>query len=291
MSASINKPIYALAAALGIAVIFLGMISMSTIAEKQTSSQISEISSDQELDELKNEIAQLKTSIASGGTIPVLLPNNQQDKTITVTGMATYRIEPDKLQITLGVQTNAETAQEAVRLNAQKMENVTESLIELGIDEKEIRTSYFSLYPDYSRGQYPKIEGFNAQNTISITTSADKIPPGKIIDIAIEAGANRVDNVNFAISPDLSADLWEKVIANAVNDARVKAEKIIQPLDMQIVGVKSIEVSDTGFSVFGRTVLSAIGGAAIELPSVSLTPIYSSDQEFRVNVNVTFLIA
>jgi len=291
MSTVSSKSIYALAASLGAAVIVLGIISVSAIAEMKGAREPTTSITDEELRELKDEIAQLKSSISNSGSTQLLLSSNEQEKTITVTGTTTYRIEPDKLQITLGVQTNAETAQEAVRLNAQKMENVTESLIELGIDEKEIRTSYFSLYPDYSRGQYPKIEGFNAQNTISITTSADKIPPGKIIDIAIEAGANRVDNVNFAISPDLSADLWEKVIANAVNDARVKAEKIIQPLDMQIVGVKSIEVSDTGFSVFGRTVLSAIGGAAIELPSVSLTPIYSSDQEFRVNVNVTFLIA
>lgn len=289
MSTISGKPIYALAASLGAAVIILGIIGISAIAEMKSVREPTSITNE-ELKELKDEILQLKGSISNTSSTPLLLSSDQQDRTITVTGTATYRIEPDKLQITLGVQTNAKTSQEAVRLNAERMENVTRALKELGIEEKEIRTSYFSLYPEYSSGRYPEIEGFNAQNTISITTSADKISPGKIIDTAIEAGANRVDNVNFAISPELSAELWEKVVGNAVEDARLKAEKILQPLDMQILVVKNIEVFDTGFPVSRQTVLGAIGGGAIQVPSVPLTPIYSSDQEFRVNVNVTFLI-
>jgi hypothetical protein len=283
MSFASNKPIYALAAALGAAVIVLGVISVSAIVEMQKSKE-----------DLKSEITQLKNSMANGSTSPIsispiTMTNNQQEKTITVTGTARSIVEPDKLVISLAVETRAETAQEAVGLNAEKMESVVKAVKELGIDEREIRTSYFNVYPDYDRSRPAQIVGFVAQNTITISTSATSIPAGKIIDTAIGAGANRIDNTYFAISPEVGAKLWQETVDNALSDATMKAERILLPMDMKIVGVKSINPDYIPYPIFHPGMRTTLGDAL--LPPSVLTPFYGGNQEFTVNVTVTFLIA
>jgi hypothetical protein len=284
-----NKPIYALAAALGAAVIALGIIGMSAVAEMKASREfIAPTSSVQELKEIRDEISKLNNSITSNGDSTLL--QNEQEKSIAVTGTASSMIEPDSLYISLGVDTKAETAQEAIRLNAEKMDKVVKAIRDLGIEGKEIRTSYFNLQPDYKYTNPPQLVGFIAANTVTISTSSSAITPGKIIDTAVGAGANRVDSAYFAVSPELSAKLWEQTVKDAVSDARLKAEKVLAPLGMKIVGVKSINPFDTGYPIFQRpTVLGDVAGAP--QPLAPSTPIYPGQQQFSVSVSVTFLIA
>jgi len=284
MSFTGNKPIYALAAALATAVIVLGIISTMAIGEMRNSRD--SIDSTNSVQELKHEIGQLKNNIATGGST---LSLNQEEKSVAVTGTASSMIEPDMLQISLGVDTRAETAQDAVRLNAEKMDNIVKAVRDLGIAENEIRTSYFNLYPNYKRGEPLQVSGFTAGNTITISTSISKIPAGKIIDTAVGAGANRVDSANFAISPELSAKLWEQTINDAISDARLKAEKVLAPLGMKIVGVKSINPFDTGYPIFQRQ--TVLGDILTPPAAPIITPVYTGQQQFTVSVSVTFLIA
>ena len=105
----------------------------------------------------------------------------------------------------------------------------------------------------------------------------------KIIDLVIGQGANRVDLVSFIVSTPKVKAVKESLIEEAVLNAKAKAEIAIKPLDQKIVGVSSIIVDDVGYSpspMFERAGVFA-----------SSAPIFSSDKDISVNVNVIFLIA
>ena len=139
------------------------------------------------------------------------------------------------------------------------------------------------IYEDLLSGKYVQdIVGFRASNILAVETD-HLSDAAKIIDLVIGQGANRVDLVSFTDSTPKVKVVKESLIEEAVLNAKVKAEIAIKPLDQKIVGVSSITVDDIGYSpspMFERADMFA-----------SSAPIFSSDQNISVNVNVIFLIA
>jgi len=90
-------------------------------------------------------------------------------------------------------------------------------------------------------------------------------------------------SISFTVSTPKVKAVKESLIEEAVLNAKVKAEIAIKPLDQKIVGVNSIIVDDVGYSpspMFERADMFT-----------SSAPIFSSEQDISVNVNVIFLIA
>ncbi len=202
---------------------------------------------------------------------------------ITVSGSASTSAAPDQLVVSFGVDTQALTASDATQQNAQKMSAVVSAVQELGIKKDEISTSNFSIFPVYDK-EGRSITGYRTSNTVTVTT--DKLQlASKIIDTAVDAGANRVNNIFFTLSDDIRKKLSDQLIEEAVKDAKMKAELALKPLDMQIIGVKSISLEHFGipqpvpFEMFAKE-------AAMAPP----TPIFESEQQVSMSVTVVFLI-
>ncbi|RMF30063.1 MAG: DUF541 domain-containing protein [Candidatus Nitrosothermus koennekii] len=204
---------------------------------------------------------------------------------LSISGSASKSIEPDKLSISIGVTTNDKSAKVAVAENRELMNNVIKALNENGIGKDEMQTSYYSVYPIYSKSDrcieiYPQtdcevITGFRVVNTLTIITDATK-DAGELIDLTIDAGATNIHGVNFFVSDDLMSNIKDQLLEEAVSNAKMRAEIALKPLDMKIVGVKSINID------------------SINVPLHALaerTTILPSEQKIEVNVHVTFYIS
>jgi len=215
-----------------------------------------------------------------------------------VTGTAFKKISPDKVSVTLGVETQEQTAQEAARKNAEIMNAVINGLKELGLNTNQISTSYFNVYPVY---EYRKVEacimiyppppecggqvlvGYRVTNTITVTAPASE-NIGKVIDTAINAGANQVQSVSYFVSEEVQREMSNQLIEQAVLNAKVKAEKALAPLNMQIVGVKSLNLNDVYYPIYRYD--KAVLAEGVAAP----TPILPSEQQVSASVSVTFMI-
>ena len=162
---------------------------------------------------------------------------------ITVTGEATASAQPDEVWIDLGVVTNASTAEQAASENAKKVEQVLAALrSELGRNAS-IRTVNYSLNPDYEappmpREGQPAPRGYVAANIVQIRTGElGKV--GRLIDVAIRAGANSVHRVEFSLR-DRSQPLTT-ALREATQKARTKAETIASALGVKIVRIIAVE--------------------------------------------------
>lgn len=212
-------------------------------------------------------------------------------QTISVNGSATASVEPDLVSVRFGVQTEAKSSQAALGSNADLMQSVTDALKSVGIDKDEISTSSFSIHAVYENHQEREggprrqvLTGYRVSNILSVET--EKL--GKvadIIDTAVAAGVNRVDGVNFLLSQEVLSRLKDQLIEAAVLNARSKALLALSPLDHEITGVKSISLSENY-----ATPMRMSDAPRMEMALSAPTQIFSSDQDVRTSVQVTFLI-
>jgi len=221
---------------------------------------------------------------------------------VSTSGTATMKADPDRFTVTVGVETNGTTAEEAASLNADLAAKIIAALKALGIPEDDISTSSYSVYPVYSQISanacrvmegYPippecyvsqEITSYKASNSVSVTLDADgSVDAGEVIDTAIEAGANTVQGAYFFISSERQEEIREDLIADAIANARSRADKAAAAVEMEITGVKSINLNDVYFPVFYKELAQADGGAS--------TPILPGQQEISQTVQITFLMS
>ena len=212
------------------------------------------------------------------------------EQTISVTGSATSSSSPDTLVVILGVESEAKTANESLSKNSKSLNSVISSLSNSGISKDSIQTSNFTIYPLYEWSDVKDEQiliGYRVSNILSIQT--DKIDSaGDIIDSAVSSGANRVDNVSFQLSDDKLQKISDDLIADAINDAKQKAEKALVPLKQKIVRVKSVVLHDNMTPYYESPMRASFDGFAESMKSA---PILSGDEEIRTNVSVVFYIS
>jgi uncharacterized protein YggE len=214
-----------------------------------------------------------------------------RERTVSVTGSATSSVAPDLVTIQFGVDTQAKTAQDAISSNSQMMNAVVTAVQSIGITKDEISTAQFSIYPVYNdSAPYPYdgmhqsvLIGYKASNTLYVKT--DKLSlAGSVIDAAVGAGANRVDNISFSLSPAKQQSMQDDLLNSAVLNAKSRAEKAIDPLGQKIIGVKMVNLSE-----FNPQPGPMYYGAMPAMADKS-TPVFTSNQQVTTTVDVTFLI-
>ena len=229
------------------------------------------------------------------------------ETTLTVVGLGYVNVPPDMISLNLGIDTISPTAQEAVKNNTQIMNKIIESLGTLELDEKEVKTSYFSVYPQYlydpDGKNPPRITGYQASNNVNILTKkTDKV--AEIIDKSISAGANRVDGPNFSLSPEAQRSLRGEVIQKAIKDAEASAEEMMVIQNLSIKGIKNMSISFGGYPLayiaqypiptiaqYGSNVMREAAMSQLpQAPYISPPPILQGEQQISANAVVTYIV-
>ena len=201
---------------------------------------------------------------------------------IQVSATGTANMAPDMATVSAGVVAQGKTAREAMFGNATKMTRVFEELDAAGIEKKYITTSQLSLQPkyNYQNRQAPKIEGYEARNTVSAKTY-DLDTVGAMLDALVKAGVNNINGVQFSIKDSKSAR--DKAREDAIREAREKAESMAAAAGVKLGKLKSL--SESGGNINARPVAYAMesrsaGGAS--------TPISAGEQSISVTVNMSY---
>ncbi|CAE6499147.1 MAG: SIMPL domain-containing protein [Candidatus Nitrosotenuis sp.] len=221
-------------------------------------------------------------------------PYPSREKTLSVTGTATTKVKPDLLVVQFGVEVQEKTAKEALDSNTQKMNTVVAAIKAAGISESQISTSQLTIYPVYESYQEKesgiyrqRLVGYSVSNIIRVETTNLNLASA-IIDSAVQAGANRVDSVYFTLSPQKQTQVSDDLLAQAIENAKTKAEKALAPLNYEIIGVKHVNLSEFGIYPPPTPMYY---GAVMDKAEVSLsTPIFSADQSVTSTASIVFII-
>ena len=211
--------------------------------------------------------------------------------TLSLTGTATTTVKPDKVTVSLGVETTNKTADAALAANSKIMNQVLGALKSAGVRDNETSTSSFSISPNYNYSQpsssaASRITGFTVSNTIQIqSTSINNT--SKWIDAAIAAGANTVDRIDFALSNKKLEETKNNLIKQAMQDARAKADILASAAGVKVVGIRSISLNELAIQPPPTPIPLAKQSLAAEARP---TPIMSGQEEVTTNMDVIFLI-
>src|SRR5271166_5217975 len=120
---------------------------------------------------------------------------------LQVTGTGSVQAEPDTATIRIGVTTEDASAQEAVAHNNTATQKVIKELEAASIDKKDLKTSNFSVYPQYRTEGDPKhqVMVYRVSNTVTVTIR-DMAKVGEILTKVVAAGSNQISGPNFSVS-------------------------------------------------------------------------------------------
>src|SRR6266404_2417697 len=201
---------------------------------------------------------------------------------VTVAGEATTRVEPDTAVLVLAVVTQSAQAITAQQENARKSDAVTTAIKNMAGSNAEIKTSDYTLQPryDYRENQLPKITGYDARNSVIVTTS-DLKNVGAVIDAASRAGANSIESVSFTLRQTSPAR--GQALADATQQAMNKARSVAQALGGRVLRV--VEENE-GATVTAEPQAYNMVAGEYNATKMRPTPITAGQLSIRSNVQL-----
>lgn len=212
-------------------------------------------------------------------------PNAERD-TITISGEGRVTAIPDIATTSIGVQTERTTVAAAQKENTEKMNRIIDRLKELGIEDEDIKTTSYNVYPvyDYSRGKRTD-RGFSVDQRVTVKIR-DLDTTGEVLAAATELGANQVGGLNFTI--DEPEELRQEARLEALDAAKKKAEALASAAGVKLGGVVGFNEGGGNYPqpVYRALSIEAYGGS-----DAAIAPdIEQGSQEIVVNVNVVYEI-
>ena len=211
------------------------------------------------------------------------------NKTLFVTGSATTETKPDKVTVSLGVETTNTKAKAALAANSELMNKIINALKTAGVKENETSTSSFTITPnrnysiDKNQG---KLIGFTVSNSIQIDSS-NVNDTSDWIDIAVSSGANNVNSIYFSLSDKKLDEIKNELLIDAIENAK-KNRYAASALGHKVVGIRTASI-DQVTPFFPGPVPYATESLKNEAFAPS-TPILTGEQQISLNVNIVFLM-
>jgi uncharacterized protein YggE len=206
---------------------------------------------------------------------------------ITVGGEGEMRAKPDQAEISVGVVTEAETAEAAVQKNNEAMEKLLDALRRAGIAKKDVQTTDFNVSPirDYDREnkQSPRIVGYRVVNQVQVQVhKLDRL--GEILDTLVQHGANQIHGVSFSIGDE--REVLDQARLKAMANARRKAQLYAEAADAKLGHVLSIEEISSPAPPRPMYAPERLQAAA-----ASAVPVAPGEQTLTVNITVTYKLS
>jgi uncharacterized protein YggE len=205
-------------------------------------------------------------------------------RTITVTGTGRATLTPDIAYVNIGVYTENASASEAVSSNRSQAQKVIDALKAQGVDVKDIQTTNFSVNPQTDPNNSNKIVKYSVDNTVYVTVrNLDKL--GSLLDVAIQAGANNINGVEFDVADRTTA--LSNARKAAVKNAQDLATELASAASVQLGPVQSI-TTDSNNTPLPIYAAKSLGGGVMD--AAASIPVSAGQLIITVDVNMVYAI-
>jgi uncharacterized protein len=163
---------------------------------------------------------------------------------IMVSGEAVVNVIPDKIVVTLGIETRDAQIMVAKQKNNSILKKAMAVIKESGIPEKEIQTDHLSIEPRY-KNEYREEDfiGYVVRNTLVVTlVETDKVE--ELITKVLQAGVNYIHGIDFQTTE--FKKYREQARELALKAAKEKADKMAAVLGQSVGSPIQINESSSG---------------------------------------------
>ena len=205
---------------------------------------------------------------------------------ISVVGSGLVYVTPDIAYINVGVKSQADTVAEALELNNAQAKAIKETLMGQGVEEKDIQTSSFNVYPqsDYDLQGAITRTYFSVENNVFVSVrKLDTI--GKVLDAVAKSGANNIYGITFDVQDKTVAQSTARKMA--VDSARTQAQELAAAAGVDLGDILSISTfSSYAQPYYGYGMGGGGGGPAYS----QAVPIAAGQMQVNAEVTMVFRI-
>jgi len=175
--------------------------------------------------------------------------------TISVSGEGEVFAVPDTATFSVSIQEGAKEVADAQDTATKKSNDIIAYLKGAGIDDKDIKTTEYNVYPqyDYVQGACTSgycqpgkqvLRGFQVTQTLTVKVR-DTAKAGDLLSAVGSRGASQVSSLSFTIDDEDS--LKAEARGQAIEDARTKAEALAKQLGVSLVRVVGFYENEGGY--------------------------------------------
>jgi hypothetical protein len=222
--------------------------------------------------------------IFKNDSAPAASSNGTLLNTISVSSDGKVTVLPDVGYISLGIETKDQDVKAAEDENSKIMDDIMKALKDFDIKDSDIKTTGYNIYPQYAEYSDEKPTSYSVNNNVEVTVK-NLEDMSEIIDAAVEAGANRTNNIRFGVLD--REESYNEALKNAIANARARAEVLADAADLKIVGVVTVnENSSSPQYYYADMAYAKAEDGAMSAPSIS-----AGDMDITARVSVTFEVA
>jgi len=211
----------------------------------------------------------------------------KEENTLNAQGNSELTFEPDEAEVWAGISIVKDTAEEA-QSEANKVINaIIDGLRYKGISEDDIETESLNLYEEriWTEDEGSKLIGWRATQTLKVKTT-DLTKVGTIVDIAVNNGANQVNNINFGLTEEKEQEYKKQALSEAAENAKEKAEILAESIGFKLGKVKTVSESNFYYVPYMYAMEKTVGAGAVD----EAATVMPADVMVTANVNIVYYI-
>lgn len=218
------------------------------------------------------------------GPIPFSVTSVQTTKQdlFRVQGSGEATEVPNTATVSFGITEQAQSvtsAQEKVNQTAKKL---VDALKEIGVEEKNIKTTNYSAYPNQDFQEGNRITGYTVSQNFEVKVKPiDKL--NQTIDAATQSGANMVGGISLELDEQTQKRVEEKARREAVKNAKEKAENLARIAGLRLGRIIDVQENfgESPIVLRGQALEKAMGGEG----ETSITP---GQNTIRVTITLSY---
>ncbi len=221
------------------------------------------------------------------GPIPFFVNSvtTTKESLFTVDGKGEVSAVPDTAFLNFGVTKESQSVENAKNQVNTVINQITKDLKQIGVEEKNIKTTNFSVNPnyDYTFPGRERITGYTVSANMEV-----KVKPiekaNNAIDIATKDGANQVGGVQFVLDDQKQKDLENEARMMAIKEAKSKAQSIASA-----AGIRLGRIVDVKEGSSPRPIRYALPMAAdLGQKAVEQTQLNPGENKITVTISLSY---
>lgn len=181
-----------------------------------------------------------------GPSIPFSVLSQTRGEPMIVVGEGKSTAIPDIAKVSAGIEEQGQTLKQVQDSANKKSQSLVDALEKLGIENKDIKTTSYNIYPqnDYQSNP-PKITGYQVSTSYEVTVrKIDNI--NNVLTTVTNAGANLVGGVSFDLSDEVKNKAMDAARKDAVKTAKENAESLARASGVTLGKIINVTESRNG---------------------------------------------
>jgi len=211
--------------------------------------------------------------------------SSDQRRTMLAQGTGEVILTPDVAYISIGIESRADEVSAALTINNSQASRIAEVLRGMGVEERDIQTSAFNVFPMQQYG--PSGETLEVlyvvNNTVTVTVR-NLNTLGELLDAAVRAGANTINNIQFDVENKEAAVKEARRLA--IEHARQTAAELAEAAGVQLGDLVSLNVYSSGspIPVYEGKSFGGVGasGATVPVAAGQMILYYNADLTYEI---------